>query len=107
MLKARTLEVRGLGLPCLDWSTWIRTLSQAICGMYVRMCVCVYVQLIFVCKIKKAYDRRIVKVHLAGHQQIDSVIDAVVAAMVLSGARERRGPGASIRHGKGAPKPCR
>ena len=48
-------------------------------------------QLIFVCKIKKAYDRGIVKVHLAGHQQIDSVIDAVVAAMVLSGARERRG----------------
>ena len=47
--------------------------------------------LIYVCKIKKAYDRGVVKLHLAGHPDMGTVIDAVVAILVHAGAKERRG----------------
>lgn len=46
---------------------------------------------IYVCKVKKAYDRGIVKLHVAGHPQMSSVIDAAIQVLVFTGAKERRG----------------
>lgn len=46
---------------------------------------------IYVCKVKKAYDRGVVKLHIAGHPLLSSVIDAVIQVLVFAGAKERRG----------------
>ena len=43
------------------------------------------------CKVKKAYDKGVVKVYLAGHPSVSPVIDALAAAMVKAGAKDRRG----------------
>ena len=36
---------------------------------------------IYVCKVKKAYDRGVAKLHLAGHANLGKVIDAVIAVL--------------------------
>eukprot|EP00434_Breviolum_minutum_P031879 symbB.v1.2.028194.t1/scaffold2897.1/size67685/5 len=46
---------------------------------------------IYVCKVKKAYDRGVVKLHLAGHPDLGKVIDAVIAVLISTGAKERKG----------------
>ena len=40
---------------------------------------------------KKAYDRGVVKLHLAGHPNLGKVIDAVIAVLISTGAKERKG----------------
>ena len=46
---------------------------------------------IYMCKVKKAYDRGTVKIHFAGHPDLGKVIEALIAVMVTDGAKERKG----------------
>ena len=46
---------------------------------------------VFVCKIKKAYNRDTVKVHFAVHKDVETIVEVLARRLLAAGGREKRG----------------